>query len=293
MRLTRAIQPRTSYEEIILAYPSLEAIAIQRMAHELYLRKLPLIPRIMTEWAHSRTGIDIHPGAKIGSHFFIDHGTGVVIGETCEIGSRVKLYHGVTLSARRRFKKTKAAKSKRAEKRHPTVEDNVTIYADIDRDGRRNRDRRALARSAAMFSSRKACRRIRSFPTRRKRIDIVQKATAPARTCEPILSRNDLSRLQRDDAAYAMTARERRCCRILEEQFGNPSSVHAAGREARAAIDDARDRLAQLLGAKPHELIFTSGGTEANNLAVLGPRPQSRGARQTFDQLRKPNITRC
>src|SRR5262249_43020172 len=82
-----------SYEEIILAYPSLEAIAIQRMAHVLYEMNLPLIPRIMTEWAHSRTGIDIHPGAKIDSHFFIDHGTGVVIGETCEIGNRVKLYH--------------------------------------------------------------------------------------------------------------------------------------------------------------------------------------------------------
>src|SRR5438874_10574737 len=89
-----------SYEEIILAYPALEAIAIQRMAHELYLTGLPLIPRIMTEWAHSRTGIDIHPGAKIGSHFFIDHGTGVVIGETTEIGARVKLFHGVTLGAR-------------------------------------------------------------------------------------------------------------------------------------------------------------------------------------------------
>src|SRR5437667_7589396 len=89
-----------SYEEIILAYPALEAIAIYRMAHELYLRELPLIPRIMTEWAHSRTGIDIHPGAKIGSHFFIDHGTGVVIAATCEIGTRVKLYHGVTLGAR-------------------------------------------------------------------------------------------------------------------------------------------------------------------------------------------------
>ena len=102
-----------SYEEIILAYPALEAIAIQRMAHELYLRNLPLIPRIMTEWAHSRTGIDIHPGAKIGSHFFIDHGTGVVIGETCEIGTRVKLYHGVTLG-RAAFRRTKTAKSKRA-----------------------------------------------------------------------------------------------------------------------------------------------------------------------------------
>jgi serine O-acetyltransferase len=116
-----------SYEEIILAYPALEAITIQRMAHELYLKELPLIPRIMTEWAHSRTGIDIHPGAKIGSHFFIDHGTGVVIGETCEIGSRVKLYHGVTLGARS-FQKDERGKIKKGGKRHPTVQDDVTIY---------------------------------------------------------------------------------------------------------------------------------------------------------------------
>src|SRR5437762_6408207 len=105
-----------SYEEIILAYPALEAIAIQRLAHQLYLKELPLIPRIMTEWAHSRTGIDIHPGAKIGSHFFIDHGTGVVIGETCEIGSRVKLYHGVTLGARS-FQKDEHGKIKKGGKR--------------------------------------------------------------------------------------------------------------------------------------------------------------------------------
>ncbi len=117
----------TSYEEIILAYPSLEAIAIQRMAHVLYTMNLPLIPRIMTEWAHSRTGIDIHPGAKIGSHFFIDHGTGVVIGETSEIGSRVKLYHSVTLGARS-FQKDEHGKIKKGGKRHPTVEDDVTIY---------------------------------------------------------------------------------------------------------------------------------------------------------------------
>ncbi len=116
-----------SYEEIILAYPALEAITIQRMAHELYLKELPLIPRIMTEWAHSRTGIDIHPGAKIGSHFFIDHGTGVVIGETCEIGARVKLYHGVTLGARS-FQKDEHGKIKKGGKRHPTVQDDVTIY---------------------------------------------------------------------------------------------------------------------------------------------------------------------
>jgi serine O-acetyltransferase len=116
-----------SYEEIILAYPALEAIAIQRMAHVLYLKGLPLIPRIMTEWAHSRTGIDIHPGAKIASHFFIDHGTGVVIGETCEIGSRVKLFHGVTLGARS-FQKDEHGKVKKGGKRHPNVEDDVTIY---------------------------------------------------------------------------------------------------------------------------------------------------------------------
>src|SRR2546423_248189 len=116
-----------SYEEIILAYPSLEAIAIQRMAHVLYLKDLPLIPRIMTEWAHSRTGIDIHPGAKIGSHFFIDHGTGVVIGETCAIAARVKLDHAVTLGARS-FQKDEHGKIKKGGKRHPTVEDDVTIY---------------------------------------------------------------------------------------------------------------------------------------------------------------------
>jgi len=115
-----------SYEEIILAYPSLEAIAIHRMAHLLY-GKVPLIPRIMTEWAHSRTGIDIHPGAEIGSHFFIDHGTGVVIGESTEIGSRVKLYHAVTLSARS-FQKDEHGKIKKGGKRHPTVEDDGTMY---------------------------------------------------------------------------------------------------------------------------------------------------------------------
>lgn len=116
-----------SYEEIVLAYPALEAIAIQRMAHVLYAKNLPLIPRIMTEWAHSRTGIDIHPGAQIASHFFIDHGTGVVIGETCEIGSRVKLFHGVTLGARS-FQKDEHGRIKKGGKRHPKVEDDVTIY---------------------------------------------------------------------------------------------------------------------------------------------------------------------
>ena len=117
----------TSFEEVILAYPSLEAIAIQRLAHILYHQKLPLIPRMMTEWAHGRTGIDIHPGAQIGSHFFIDHGTGVVIGETCKIGSHVKLYHGVTLGARS-FQKDENGKIRKGGKRHPNVEDGVIIY---------------------------------------------------------------------------------------------------------------------------------------------------------------------
>ncbi len=117
----------TSFEEVILAYPSLEAIAIQRLAHILYKSDLPLIPRMMTEWAHGRTGLDIHPGAQIGSHFFIDHGTGVVIGETCVIGANVKLYHGVTLGARS-FQKDERGRIKKGGKRHPNVEDDVTIY---------------------------------------------------------------------------------------------------------------------------------------------------------------------
>jgi len=116
-----------SHEEIVLAYPGLEAIAIQRSANLLYLADVPLIPRMMTEWAHGRTGIDIHPGARIGSHFFIDHGTGVVIGETCEIGDRVKLYHGVTLGARS-FQKDESGEIIKGLKRHPKVEDDVTIY---------------------------------------------------------------------------------------------------------------------------------------------------------------------
>lgn len=112
-------------EEVILAYPFIETIAIQRTAHVLYALGVPLIPRMMTEWAHSRTGIDIHPGAHIGSHFFIDHGTGVVIGETSVIGSNVKLYQGVSLIAR----SLAGGQALRGKKRHPTVENNVTIYA--------------------------------------------------------------------------------------------------------------------------------------------------------------------
>ena len=113
-----------SQEEIIVAYPFVEAIAVQRLAHELYLKKVALLPRIMTEWAHARTGMDLHPGARIGSHFFVDHCTGTVVGETCEIGKNVKMYHGVTLGA----KSTSAVESLRGKKRHPTIEDNVTIY---------------------------------------------------------------------------------------------------------------------------------------------------------------------
>ena len=116
-----------SREEIILSYPCIEAIAIQRLAHRLYQAEVPIIPRMMTEWAHSRTGIDIHPGAKIGSHFFIDHGTGLVVGETCRIGHRVKLYHGVTLGARS-FAKDDNGQIVKGGKRHPDVGDNVTIY---------------------------------------------------------------------------------------------------------------------------------------------------------------------
>lgn len=115
------------HEEIILSFPFIEAIAIQRLAHRLYKEGAPIIPRMMTEWAHSRTGIDIHPGASIGTHFFIDHGTGVVIGETCTIGNYVKLYHGVTLGARS-FPKDDAGKIIKGNKRHPNVEDHVTIY---------------------------------------------------------------------------------------------------------------------------------------------------------------------
>jgi serine O-acetyltransferase len=114
-----------SKEEVIVAYPFIEAIAVQRLAHELYLKNIPLIPRMMTEWAHARTGIDLHPGAQIGSHFFVDHGTGTVIGETSIIGSHVKMYQGVGLVAR----SLAAGQQLRGQKRHPTLEDRVTIYA--------------------------------------------------------------------------------------------------------------------------------------------------------------------
>jgi len=115
----------TGYEEIAVAYPAIRALSIHRIAHELCLRQVPLIPRIMSEYAHDRTGIDIHPGASIGRHFFIDHGTGVVIGETTVIGDNVRLYQGVTLGAR----SIKKSSTLRGVKRHPTVENDVTIYA--------------------------------------------------------------------------------------------------------------------------------------------------------------------
>ena len=114
-----------SKEEVIVAYPFIEAIAVQRLAHELYLDNIPLIPRIMTEWAHGRSGMDLHPGAQIGSHFFVDHCTGTVIGETTIIGNHVKMYQGVGLVAR----SLSAGQLLKGQKRHPTIEDRVTIYA--------------------------------------------------------------------------------------------------------------------------------------------------------------------
>jgi serine O-acetyltransferase len=117
-----------SLDEVIFCYPGLEAITVYRLAHQLHQLDVPLIPRMMTEWAHSRTGIDIHPGAVIGPHFFIDHGTGVVIGETCVIGQWVKLYQGVTLGALS-FPTDADGKLVRGTKRHPTIEDRVVVYA--------------------------------------------------------------------------------------------------------------------------------------------------------------------
>ena len=115
-----------SVEEIIFSYPSIEAITSHRIAHDLYAQGVPMLPRIMAEHAHSLSGIDIHPGAEIGESFFIDHGTGVVIGETCAIGNNVKIYQGVTLGA---LSVERGPGAGRGKKRHPTIEDNVTIYA--------------------------------------------------------------------------------------------------------------------------------------------------------------------
>ena len=113
------------YDEIVVAYPAIRALAIHRIAHQLSDQAVPLLPRIMSEYAHDRTGIDIHPGAQIGERFFIDHGTGIVIGETAVIGDRVRLYQGVTLGAT----SLRDSSSLRGKKRHPTIEDDVTIYS--------------------------------------------------------------------------------------------------------------------------------------------------------------------
>lgn len=112
-------------DEIIFSYPGLQAVTVHRLAHELYVLGVPIIPRIMSEYAHSQTGVDIHPGAVLGHHFFIDHGTGIVIGETTVIGDNVKIYQGVTLGGL----STRGGQSLRGKKRHPTIEDNVTIYS--------------------------------------------------------------------------------------------------------------------------------------------------------------------
>lgn len=114
-----------STDEIIFSYPGVFAITVYRIAHELWLLGVPMIPRIMTEYAHSTTGIDIHPGATIGKYFFIDHGTGIVIGETTQIGDNVKIYQGVTLGAL----STRKGQQLKGVKRHPTIGDNVTIYS--------------------------------------------------------------------------------------------------------------------------------------------------------------------
>ncbi len=114
-----------SREEVIVAYPFVESIAVQRLAHLLYRLEIPLLPRIMTEWAHGRTGMDLHPGARIGPYFFIDHGTGTVIGETSRIGEKVKMYQGVALIGR----SLSGGQALRGTRRHPTICDRVTLYA--------------------------------------------------------------------------------------------------------------------------------------------------------------------
>ena len=137
LRSELAMDVQASYEgdpavrntdEVVFCYPGVEAVTVYRLAHILHKLQIPLIPRMMTEWAHFRTGIDIHPGATIGRHFFIDHGTGVVIGETCEIGEHVKLYQGVTLGALS-FPLDSDGQLLRGTKRHPTINDRVVIYA--------------------------------------------------------------------------------------------------------------------------------------------------------------------
>lgn len=117
-----------NYNEIILSYPFIKAVTIHQLAHFLYKLKVPIIPRMLSEWVHSETGIDIHPGATIGKRFFIDHGTGVVIGETTEIGDNVRIYQGVTLGALS-FQRNQDGNIVKGTKRHPTLRDNVVVYA--------------------------------------------------------------------------------------------------------------------------------------------------------------------
>lgn len=117
-----------NFDEVILCYPGLHAVTVYRLAHELHQLQVPFLPRMMTEWVHGETGVDIHPGATIGNHFFIDHGTGVVIGQTCVIGQHVKIYQGVTLGALS-FPQDETGQLVRHAKRHPTIEDHVVIYA--------------------------------------------------------------------------------------------------------------------------------------------------------------------
>lgn len=118
----------TSFDEIVLSYPGLKAITVQRLAHVLYEQKIPLLPRMMTEFVHAQTGIDIHPGAKLGEGIFIDHGTGVVIGETAVLGDNIRIYQGVTLGAGN-FPKDACGMLIKGRKRHPTIGNNVTIYS--------------------------------------------------------------------------------------------------------------------------------------------------------------------
>jgi serine O-acetyltransferase len=142
-----------SYDEIVFCYPGVSAITVYRIAHELRALGVPLIPRMMTEYAHGKTGIDIHPGARIGSRFFIDHGTGVVIGETTEIGEGVKVYQGVTLGALSFPKDEKTGEIVRDLKRHPTIEDEVVIYANATiLGGRTVIGRRAVIGSSAWIT---------------------------------------------------------------------------------------------------------------------------------------------
>ena len=135
----------SSLDEVILAYPGMLAVTVHRVAHELHVMGVPLMPRIMSEWAHSRSGADIHPGARIGRSFFIDHATGVVVGETTTIGSNVKLYQGVTLGALS-IPRDERGRVIRDTKRHPTVEDGVTDLRERDRPRRRHRPRRGQRR---------------------------------------------------------------------------------------------------------------------------------------------------